>query len=74
MDTRIIMKNLEELPEWKARVFEEREAIDYRISRLESFLDSVSSESLSKKQIQLLRTQHEIMQDYSEILTLRLEN
>jgi hypothetical protein len=68
------MKNLEELPEWKARVFEEREAIDYKISRLESFLDSVSSESLSKKQIQLLRTQHEIMQDYSEILTLRLEN
>ena len=68
------MQYLSELPEWKTRVFEEREAIEYKIGRLESFLDSSSSESLDKKQLQLLRTQLEIMKDYSEILTIRMEN
>jgi hypothetical protein len=68
------MEYLSELPEWKARVFEEREAIEYKIGRLESFLDSSNSESLDKKQLQLLRTQLEIMKDYSEILTIRMEN
>jgi len=58
---------------WQIRLFEEREALDHKIYKLESFLGSSASEELLPDQIELLSTQLDVMQEYSFILSTRLK-
>jgi len=61
------------MEDWKARVFEEREQLNHKIYKLESYLESSVSDQLDEYAKHLLRRQLEAMEEYSYILTERLE-
>jgi uncharacterized protein YdcH (DUF465 family) len=58
---------------WKARVFEEKEQLDHKRYKLESYLESSVSDQLEAYAKHLLRRQLQVMEEYSQILTERLE-
>jgi len=59
---------------WYARVFEEREELNHKISKLSAFIEAVTSESLDEESLSLLRLQLKVMDQYSHTLTRRLDH
>lgn len=55
------------------RVKKEKEELDIKIEKLASFLEKDNKEDLSKKEIELLIAQHNVMSTYSFILKERIE-
>lgn len=54
------------------RVVEERNELNIKIAKLESFLESETYENLSEEEKDLLEEQLECMSHYSSILTYRI--
>jgi uncharacterized protein YdcH (DUF465 family) len=57
---------------WFARLQEETNDLRIKIGKLKSFLDK-DDNSISAEQIDLLKRQVEVMQEYYEILRLRID-
>jgi len=61
------------MEDWKAQVFEEKEHLDHKIYKLESYLENSVSDQLNKYAKYLLRLQLQVMEQYSQILAERLK-
>jgi hypothetical protein len=61
------------MEEWQQRVFEEREDLEMKISKLEHFLDVTDVTYDNHSSIDLLRKQLEYMRNYCDVLNERIE-
>jgi hypothetical protein len=61
------------LEDWQIRVIDERTALDDKILKLGMFLNSVEYGELLSLDRELLRSQHEIMGLYTDVLGKRIE-
>lgn len=58
---------------WKKRLIKERDELQSRLDRLSVFIVGFSFAKLDQRTKSLLRIQQGLMQDYLEVLKLRLE-
>lgn len=64
---------MENWEEWQHRVFSEREELEMKIYKLETFLDSTDVTYDNHRSFDLLRKQLEYMRNYCDVLDQRIE-
>lgn len=61
-----------DLPDYMQRVLDEKQALDEKLEKLGKFLRSNESLKIAMSDYTLLTRQHTVMQEYSDILGIRL--
>jgi hypothetical protein len=62
------------MQDWQQRVIGEKDQLDDRIEKLESFLSSTQVDNVEENALELLQRQLTVMQEYSAILGERIDS